>query len=65
MVVKVYGPIRAACPQRVMVCLFEMELDFELMNVDLESGEYKKPESLLCQVRVNSLVYVFVSPCRD
>ncbi|KAH7851777.1 hypothetical protein Vadar_016397 [Vaccinium darrowii] len=49
MVVKVYGPIRAACPQRVMVCLLEMGVDFELIPVDLESGEHKKPEFLLRQ----------------
>ncbi|KAE9466282.1 hypothetical protein C3L33_01806, partial [Rhododendron williamsianum] len=49
MVVKVYGPIRAACPQRVIVCLLEMGVDFELVPVDLESGEHKKPEFLLRQ----------------
>lgn len=51
MVVKVYGPIRAACPQRVIVCLLEMGVDFELVPVDLESGDHKKPDFLLRQVR--------------
>ncbi|KAK9049973.1 hypothetical protein SSX86_031058 [Deinandra increscens subsp. villosa] len=46
MVVKVYGPIRAACPQRVMACLFEFGIDFELIDVDLDSGEHKQPEFL-------------------
>ncbi|CAK9160768.1 unnamed protein product [Ilex paraguariensis] len=49
MVVKVYGPVMAACPQRVMVCLVEMGVDFELIHVDLESGEHKRPEFLLRQ----------------
>ncbi|KAL6993302.1 GST superfamily [Sarracenia purpurea var. burkii] len=49
MVVKVYGSARAACPQRVMACLVEMGVDFELVHVDLESGEHKKPDFLLRQ----------------
>lgn len=51
MVVKVYGPITAACPQRVLACLLEVGVDFELIPVDLESGEHKRPEFLLRQVR--------------
>ncbi|KAI3692962.1 hypothetical protein L6452_32787 [Arctium lappa] len=46
MVVKVYGPIRAACPQRVLACLLEFGVDFELINVDLDSNEHKQPEFL-------------------
>ncbi|KAM7523910.1 hypothetical protein LguiA_013812 [Lonicera macranthoides] len=49
MVVKVYGPITAACPQRVLACLLEVGVDFELIPVDLESGEHKRPEFLLRQ----------------
>ena len=52
MVVKVYGPVRAACPQRVLACLVEMGVDFELIHVDLDEGEHKKPEFLIRQVRV-------------
>ncbi|XP_024964586.1 glutathione S-transferase F11-like [Cynara cardunculus var. scolymus] len=46
MVVKVYGSIRAACPQRVLACLLEFGVDFELINVDLDSNEHKQPEFL-------------------
>lgn len=50
MVVKVYGASRAACPQRVLACLLEKGVEFELVPVDLEKGEQKKPEFLLLQV---------------
>ncbi|CAI9110325.1 OLC1v1010331C1 [Oldenlandia corymbosa var. corymbosa] len=49
MVVKVYGPVTAGCPQRVMVCLFEVGVEFEVKHVDLEHMEQKKPEFLLLQ----------------
>lgn len=50
MVVKVYGSIRAACPQRVLACLIEKEIEFEIVHVDLDKGEQKQPEFLLLQV---------------
>nr|CAA68993.1 glutathione S-transferase [Petunia x hybrida] len=49
MVVKVHGSAMAACPQRVMVCLIELGVDFELIHVDLDSLEQKKPEFLVLQ----------------
>ncbi|KAK4749168.1 hypothetical protein SAY87_026617 [Trapa incisa] len=49
MVVKVYGPVKAACPQRVIACLLEKGLEFEVVHVDLDSGEQKRPEFLLLQ----------------
>ncbi|KAM0957614.1 hypothetical protein ACFX13_026329 [Malus domestica] len=49
MVVKVYGPVMAACPQRVMVCLLEKGVNFEIVDVDLEAGEHKRPEFLTRQ----------------
>ncbi|KAM3362716.1 glutathione S-transferase F11 [Capsicum galapagoense] len=49
MVVKVHGSAMAACPQRVLVCLIELGVDFELIHVDLDSLEQKKPEFLLLQ----------------
>ena len=51
MVVKVYGPVRAACPQRVMVCLLELGVEFEVVPVDLQAGEQKQPHILARQVR--------------
>lgn len=50
MVVKVYGSIRAACPQRVLACLIEKGIEFEIVHVDLDKGEQKHPEFLLLQV---------------
>lgn len=50
MVVKVYGPIKAACPQRVLACLLEFRVDYELINVDLDSNEHKLPKFLQKQV---------------
>lgn len=55
MVVKVYGPANAACPQRVLACLFELGLQFELIPIDLVSGEQKKPEFLLRQVTFSTI----------
>lgn len=56
MVVKVHGSAMAACPQRVMVCLIELGVDFELIHVDLDSLEQKKPEFLLLQVLKSPVV---------
>ncbi|KAK9275948.1 hypothetical protein L1049_023223 [Liquidambar formosana] len=49
MVVKVYGPVRAACPQRVMACLLEKGVDFEVVHVDLDAGEHKRLDFLVRQ----------------
>ncbi|RZC54330.1 hypothetical protein C5167_013198 [Papaver somniferum] len=49
MVVKIYGPVTGACPQRVMACLFEKEIDFEVETIRLELGEHKRPEFLVKQ----------------
>lgn len=59
MAVKVYGPATAGCPQRVLVCLIEMGVEFEVVHVDLETGEHKKPALLLLQV---SLFCAFIQP---
>lgn len=53
MVVKVYGPTAAACPQRVMACLLEKGVEFEVIHVDLEAGEQKRPEFLARQVNIS------------
>jgi hypothetical protein len=55
MVVKVYGPAMAVCLQRVMACLLEKGVEFDLVHVDLDSGEQKLPEFLLKQVERTSL----------
>ncbi|KAK4278091.1 hypothetical protein QN277_015983 [Acacia crassicarpa] len=49
MVLTVYGAANAACPQRVLACLIEKGIDFELIHVDLNRGEHKSPDFLLRQ----------------
>ncbi|KAA8530723.1 hypothetical protein F0562_005343 [Nyssa sinensis] len=46
---KCTGPAKAACPQRVLACLVELGVDFEIIPVDLDAGEHKRPEFLLLQ----------------
>ncbi|XP_004499970.1 glutathione S-transferase F9-like [Cicer arietinum] len=48
MVVKVYGPIYGS-PKRVLVCLFEKEIEFETLDIDLFKGEHKQPDFLKLQ----------------
>nr|QTX16312.1 glutathione S-transferase [Euphorbia pulcherrima]QTX16313.1 glutathione S-transferase [Euphorbia pulcherrima]QTX16314.1 glutathione S-transferase [Euphorbia pulcherrima]QTX16316.1 glutathione S-transferase [Euphorbia pulcherrima]QTX16317.1 glutathione S-transferase [Euphorbia pulcherrima] len=49
MVVKVYGAAQAACPQRVMACLLEKDIPFDLVHVDLPSAQHKLSSFLLKQ----------------
>ncbi|KAG7580477.1 Glutathione S-transferase C-terminal-like [Arabidopsis suecica] len=49
MVVKVFGQIKAANPQRVLLCFLEKGIEFEVIHVDLDKLEQKKPEHLLRQ----------------
>ncbi|KAL1195444.1 Glutathione S-transferase F12 [Cardamine amara subsp. amara] len=49
MVVKLYGQVTAACPQRVLLCFLEKEIDFEIIHINLDTLEQKKPEHLLRQ----------------
>jgi hypothetical protein len=60
MVVKVYGSIRAACPQRVLACLIEKGIEFELVHVDLDKGEQKQPQFLLLQVIYSDYINKYV-----
>ncbi|KAK9201811.1 hypothetical protein WN944_017019 [Citrus x changshan-huyou] len=41
-VIKVYGAAMSTAAQRVFTCLYEKELDFEFVPVDMASGEHKK-----------------------
>ncbi|MQM08475.1 hypothetical protein Taro_041332 [Colocasia esculenta] len=49
MVVKVYGSSRAVSPQRVMLCLLEKGVEFEVVHVDLDAMQHKTPEYLINQ----------------
>ncbi|KAK7300194.1 hypothetical protein RJT34_11031 [Clitoria ternatea] len=48
MVVKVYGP-HCASTKRVLVCLVEKEIEFEVVPVDVFKGQHKDPEYLKLQ----------------
>ncbi|CAJ1971310.1 unnamed protein product [Sphenostylis stenocarpa] len=48
MVVKVYGP-HCASTKRVLVCLVEKGVEFEVVPVDVTKGEQKDPEYLKLQ----------------
>ncbi|KAJ0589896.1 putative glutathione transferase [Helianthus annuus] len=44
--IKVYGSMVSTATLRVLLCLAEKDLEFELINVDLASGEHKRPHIL-------------------
>ncbi|KAK2377681.1 glutathione S-transferase F9 [Trifolium repens] len=48
MVVKVYGP-HCASTKRVLVCLVEKEIEFEVVPINFLEGEQKNPEYLKLQ----------------
>lgn len=48
--VKVYGPTLSTAVSRVLACLLEKDVDFQLISVDMSKGEHKKPEYLKIQV---------------
>ncbi|RRT82447.1 hypothetical protein GW17_00011597 [Ensete ventricosum] len=47
MVVKVYGKAQAVCPQRVMHCLVEKGVPFELVHVDIDNMEHKQSRAIV------------------
>ncbi|XP_057830350.2 glutathione S-transferase F9 [Cryptomeria japonica] len=49
MVVKLLGPAFASCSRRVLACLIEKDVEFEIVPLDLLNGEHKKPEFLALQ----------------
>ncbi|KAJ4976384.1 hypothetical protein NE237_001490 [Protea cynaroides] len=49
MVVKVIGPPNASSCRKVLVCLMEKEVEFEIIPIDLFKGEQKSPEFLKLQ----------------
>ncbi|MCL7026412.1 hypothetical protein MKW94_013936 [Papaver nudicaule] len=49
MVVKVHGPIIACSTRRVLTCLIEKNVEFEIIHVDFMNGEHKQPEFLKLQ----------------
>ncbi|WCJ44303.1 Glutathione S-transferase family protein [Euphorbia peplus] len=47
--VKVYGPTMSTAVARVLVCLVEKDVDFQLISVDMSKGEHKMPDFLKIQ----------------
>ncbi|KAL2895438.1 Glutathione S-transferase PARB [Bienertia sinuspersici] len=47
--VKVYGPPLSTAVSRVLACLLEKQLQFELISVDMSKGEHKSPYYLKIQ----------------
>ena len=61
--VKVYGPVMSPAVSRVLGCLLEKDVPFQLINVNMSKGEHKSPEFLKLQVRVNPPLSLPVSSC--
>lgn len=47
---KVHGSLFATAPMRVLACLFEKDLDFEFVHVDLCAEDHKKEPFLSLNV---------------
>lgn len=50
--IKVHGSVLSTAAQRVFACLYEKELEFELVPVDMGSGEHKKEPYLSLNVSI-------------
>ncbi|KAK7384952.1 hypothetical protein VNO78_30655 [Psophocarpus tetragonolobus] len=44
--VKVYGPAMSTAVSRVLACLLEKDVEFQLIPVNMSKGEHKKPQFL-------------------
>ncbi|KAJ8631271.1 hypothetical protein MRB53_024594 [Persea americana] len=49
MVVKVYGPVYASATRRVLACLIEKGIEFEIKPINIISGEQHSPDYLKLQ----------------
>ncbi|KAF8410354.1 hypothetical protein HHK36_002882 [Tetracentron sinense] len=47
--VKIYGPPMSTAVSRVLACLLEKEVQFQLININLSKGQHKKPDFLKLQ----------------
>ncbi|KAL0016891.1 hypothetical protein SO802_003960 [Lithocarpus litseifolius] len=48
--VKVYGPPMSTAVSRVLACLYEKNVEFELISINMSKGEHQKPEFLKLQI---------------
>lgn len=55
--VKVYGPPISTAVSRVLACLLEKEVPYQLIPVNMAKGEHKKPEFLKIQVSLYPHIY--------
>jgi glutathione S-transferase len=51
---KVYGSLNSPATLKVLACLFEHDLDFEFVPVNLNAGEHKKKPFLSMNVSFSS-----------
>ncbi|XP_065880510.1 glutathione S-transferase F11-like [Euphorbia lathyris] len=47
--VKVYGPTMSTAVARVLACLVEKDVNFQLISIDMSKGEHKMPDFLKLQ----------------
>lgn len=47
---KVYGPTLSTAVSRVLACLLEKDVEFQLIPINMSKGEHKKPDFLRMQV---------------
>lgn len=47
--VKVYGPPMSTAVSRVLACLLEKDVEFQLLTINMAKGEHKKPDFLKIQ----------------
>lgn len=47
--VKVYGPTLSTAVSRVLACLLEKDVEFQLIPINMSKGEHKKPDFLRMQ----------------
>ena len=58
--VKVFGPLLSPNVTRVILCLEEVGVEYEIVNVDFNTGEHKSPQHLQRNVRVQAPLYITV-----
>ena len=54
--VTVYGPPLSTAVSRVLACLFEKDVEFQLVPVDMAKGQHKSPDFLKIQVPLSPLI---------
>jgi len=63
--VKVFGLPASTDVSRVLTCLFEKEVEFQLIRIDTYKKDHKVPEFLRLQVsdlyayHINAMIYVY------